>query len=480
MRKTCSALLPALCAILIAGTGMAQAAASRHATDGRIRVAGLANPATQNEINLPCGETLNPVAQLQQPPATSGKPALMNQPGIDKVAINTGVAQTPVAIDQTICDGTICVSLPAVAASIHKQLDCNVMGYAFFVGNALTGAKAVFGSYGQARTAANPPKAKFTPDSKMQIASTSKVLTALATLKVMGSNVNKPANNWFPPGWSLPANSFVKQITVRRFISQTSGVMKYDAGQEDDASLKTFFSQNYDPNAAYNCGGPPNIVTSSQPCYSNANFSIMRLVLPRYSGTSSSDPMTVANAYVSIVWQNVFNPVGVNDVGCQVKQTAAYALAYNVPTTQPGTDFGGDLRLSCGAWGWWVSVRDYAAVLVSLNAQDGKILGNCGLNDMVTNPSNHPVGWDIPSSDGRRWVEKNGGDTWGTSAGSGVVSTSVGIYGGRDGCVVKGKGTAPIPGVAAVLFINSNIKGVGYGADTVLLNALQAATTPDH
>ncbi len=343
-------------------------------------------------------------------------------------------------------------------------------------------------------TAANAPAANFTPETQMQIASTSKVLTALAALKVMSSNINKPAALYFPPSWTLPSNSIVKSITARQFVSQTSGVMQYYASSsgQDYASLKAFFTQNIpNPNAPFYCPGPPNanatppvpqalpnpIIATTQACYSDANFGLMRVVLPRAGGSTSSDPQTLADTYVSQVWQNVFFPVGVGAVRCSPSKPAA--LGYNYPGTTPGTNFGGNLTLSCGDWGWWVSVKDYASVLVSLNAQDGKILGNCGLNDMVTNPSNHPVGWDVKFDGTHRWVEKNGGDSWSTNAGSGQISSSVGIYGGKDGCVVKGKGTAPLPGVAAVLFINSNINGVKYGADTVLHNALVAATSPD-
>jgi len=425
---------------------------------------------------------------------TSGVAQAGEKPPGSVNPVNPGVQPPGIVLNQNICDGTICVSLPAVAASIHKQLDCCTVGYAFFVGNALTGATAVFGSHGQAVTAANAPAAKFTPETQMQIASTSKVLTALTALKVLGSNINKPASLYFPQDWTLPANSIVKSITVRRFVSQTSGVMQYYASSsgQDYASLKAFFTQTIaNPNAPYYCPGPPNpnasppipqslpnpILSTTKPCYTDTNFGLMRIVIPHAGGSQSSDPQTLANTYVSQVWKNVFFPVGVGAVRCSPSKPAA--LGYNYPGTSSGTNFGGDLTLSCGDWGWWVSVHDYASVLVSLNAQDGKILGNCGLYDMVTNPSNHPVGWDIISDGTNRWLEKNGGDSWTTNAGSGQISTSVGIYGGKDGCVVKGKGQPPIAGTAAVLFINSNINGAKYGADTVLHNALVAGTTPD-
>src|SRR5262249_25669356 len=156
-------------------------------------------------------------------------------------------------------------------------------------------------------------------------------------------------------------------------------VQLYDAGNEDDTSLQTFFAQALpNPNALAACDTATKnpIVTDITPCYSNANFSIMRDVLPLYVGTTSTDPLTLADKYVGLVAKTVFTPVGATNVGCTASPTKAYALGYYFPATRPGTTFNdatqGDLRLNCGAWGWWVSVRDYASVLVSLNAGDGK------------------------------------------------------------------------------------------------------------
>ncbi len=440
-------LRPALCAfgvaVAVGGlTARAEAPLTHHAEratkpDG-VRIARVDNTPSSH-VPLPCGVNPLPVVLQQPPPPPPG----------------------------TICDGTYCVSLAAVSASIHQQLDCNVMGYAFFVGNSLTGANALFGSYGTARTSKNPPAANFTPDSKMQIASTSKVLTGLAALKIMGSDINKPAYTYFP--WTTPANSIVRNITSRQFVSQTSGVMKYDANNDVDSDLQTFLTQpTPNPGAPADCdvANPQYpILAPNQYCYSNVNFAIMRDVLPMYVQTTSTDPLTLADKYVGLVTKNVFTPVGVSNVGCTASATTAYALGYYFPATGPGTTFNdntqGDLRLNCGAWGWWVSVRDYASVLVSLNNGDGKILNACGVHDMITNPAIHAVGWDTNSTDGQghRWIEKNGGDGWATGQGVGSVSTSVVLWIGRDGCVVKGKGIAAIPGVAAALFINSNFRG---------------------
>ena len=139
----------------------------------------------------------------------------------------------------------------------------------------------------------------------------------------------------------------------------------------------------------------------------------------------------------------------------------------------------GDNTPTCGDWGWYVSVEDYARVLVSLNAVDHKILTDCQLNDMETNPSNHPVGWDITTDGaGHRWLEKNGADSTNCAAqgkNCALQTTSVGIFGGRSGC----GGTPPLGGVAGVLFINSDIANrSNVGADQILLRAFQDGTKP--
>jgi CubicO group peptidase (beta-lactamase class C family) len=384
-----------------------------------------------------------------------------------------------------ICDDSICVSLNDVADSIHSQLACHVVGYAFFVGNTTSGYKGVFGAYGKARTNANPPAANFTQTTKMQIASTSKVLTALMGIRELGSTINNPAYTYFPSSWHVPQDSIVRNITFRQFLSQTSGVQQYyagDLGQTYD-NLKAFFTQTLsNPGAPRSCPGPKApmpianpIVTDIAPCYANTNFGLMRIAIPRMAGDTSSDNDTLSDKYVDLVKQDVFAPVGVTNVACKPPGDGKYALLYKYPGTQPGEDFG-DLTSVCGDWGWYVSVEDYAKVLVSINAQDGKVLRNCELHDMVTNPSSHAVGWDRKTDGaGHRWLEKNGAD----GRGSALQTTSVGIYGGRDGCVVRGRGVPPVPGVAAVLFINSDVGTAAAPiADSVLLTALHAGTAP--
>jgi CubicO group peptidase (beta-lactamase class C family) len=243
----------------------------------------------------------------------------------------------------TICDNKQCVSLNAVSRSIYKQLACNVVGYAFFAGDRTSGPHAVFSAFGKSRTSLNPPETDFTATTKMQIASASKVLTALTGMRVFGSKMDGLAFKNFPSNWTLPQNTIVKNITFREFLSHTSGVQEYNASNtgQDFNSLRTFFTQTLsNPNAPRTCpgSGPPRVIPNpivmqkTPACYSNTNFGLMRLVLPGFAGAATNDPAQLAQTYVQQVQANVFTPVGVSNVACKPPAVAAnYALLYKYP-----------------------------------------------------------------------------------------------------------------------------------------------------
>ena len=381
-----------------------------------------------------------------------------------------------------ICDDKQCVSIHHVARSIYKLIGCKVVGYAFFVGDGLDPSRGIFGGFGEARTRLTPPEIWFSPSTKMQIASSSKVLTALAGIRVLGPRMEVPAYSYFPSDWRLPPTSIVKNITFRQFLSQTSGVQQYSPGTLFATAdvLERFFTQELpNPDAPNICPGyhansivvPNPIVSDHKPCYSNANFEIMRLALPRAGGHDKRS-----------VWAcRKLCPSGSGQCLCaggragrrlQAGESTGRRASYLYPGDSVSYHWG-DTTLACGDWGWYVSVEDYAKVLLSLNSGDHRILTDCQLFDMETNPVSHPVGWDV-KADGptRRWLEKNGEQIHGGA----IQTTSVGIYGGHGGC--PSSGSSPTPGVAAVLFINSNIDGQpNVGAWTVLTRALRSAVT---
>jgi len=345
-----------------------------------------------------------------------------------------------------ICDDVQCVSVKAVYKNIANRLNGKVVGYACFIGQSLT-----FQAYGNARTAADAPAKPFLSSTKMPVASVSKVVTALAAIRILDQHnlsLDAAIGPYFPADWTLGTN--VAAITFRELLTHTSGINNYGNTPQDYADLQQFFSTiTIDP-------------ANKVPFYSNYNFSVFRILLPIIDGfvdDPANRPAKLAAAYIKIVQTNVFEPVGV--VGADAKppasgpQATGYAYSYAFPGTSQGWDWKDD-TLSVGAAGWYLSVEDLAHVLVSLNKDDGLILTDAQLQAMLPRPK--PLGWDVAT--GYRYIEKNGGWGWnGTS-----LSTSIAIFG---------------PGVIGVLFINSDISGEpGVGADTVLREAYMKALTP--
>jgi CubicO group peptidase (beta-lactamase class C family) len=361
-------------------------------------------------------------------------------------------------IAEKVCDATRCVLVADVYDNIAARLEGKVVGYACTVGSASLGAF----SHGEARTSANAPARMFLPSTKIPVASVSKVVTAIAAIRVLAKHnvsLDSGIGGHLPSDWKL--DPYVAAITFRELLSHRSGIKDYGNNDQSYATLKNFFTQSVDPTKNTDCQpasvvNPPDPINPKlmdpknpklkKPCYSNYNFGIFRVLLPMIDGFVD-DPANraamLAAAYIKIVEKNVFEPVGALGVDAKPPATGpqanAYAFSYKYPGTTSGYDWGDDSS-GVGAAGWYLAIDDIAKVLYSLNRNDGRILTSAQLQDMQTTP----LGWDrTTDSAGYRWVEKNGG--WKSGNGT-TISTSIALFG---------------PGVFGALFMNSDVLGSG-------------------
>ena len=369
-----------------------------------------------------------------------------------------------------------------IAQNIHNELDGHVVGYSFVVGDTIYQKS---GSSGQARTSADGAQHAFTANTKITVASVSKMVTAIAAVRILkknGVSVDAAIGPYLPSDWSV--NNYVKNIKFSQLLSKTSGIKDYGNDPPNDyAALKSFFTQNVSTATSTPCDpkdrqgnyiqvprGQGIIPNNHDPCYSNYNFAIFRVLLPRVAGfpedpNSQTRPQTFADQYTNLVQRNVFDLVGRRGVACKPPNTAGYAFAYTYPGTKAGFDWG-DVSLICGAAGWYLSAEDMAQVLLSVSSNDGKILSNDEFETMRTKT----FGWD---RDDNGELEKNGGwsaacDSHGAHCDN--ISTSVAIFEPGTGRQVVG-----------VLFINSDISGGpsrGGSAQSVLEKAHENALTP--
>ncbi|MGH6647017.1 serine hydrolase domain-containing protein [Aquabacterium sp.] len=365
-----------------------------------------------------------------------------------------------------VCNGKACVSVCEIEKKIRAQLDGKVTGYSFFVGN-----YPKFGSGGQARTNVDGDL-DFASNTKITVASVSKFVTAVAAVRILdkaGVSLDAAIGPYLPADWSS-ASAYVKGITFSQLLGQRSGIKDYGNVSQDYAQLKKFFTASVNPKGSTSCQksdvvNPMNPINTTDMgwCYSNYNFAIMRVLLPKVAGfaedaNQGSRPQTLANQYVQLVQQNVFDRVGQAGVSCKPPVSNNHAYAYKgVGSNAHGTDFG-DVSLVCGAAGWYLSTEDIAKVLLSLNAKDGKILSATAGKDLFDTMRKRGLGWDVVLN---TELEKNGG--WGANCDANkvcdTVSTSVAVFGPVVG-----------PRLVGVLFLNSNVSG-GAGAQGILEKA---------
>jgi CubicO group peptidase (beta-lactamase class C family) len=384
-----------------------------------------------------------------------------------------------VGVSSTICNGKQCINVCKLEKDIRSRLDGHVVGYSFFAGQ-----YPHFASGGLARTFADGGEQPFDSTTKLTVGSVSKFVTAVGTMAVLdkyGVSVDSAIGPYLPSDWS-GASDFVKNLTFAQLLSQTTGIKTYGNKPQTYAELKTFYTQAVNNSAVTAC--PFNTTTISvNPiapanmgyCYSNYNFAILRILLPKVAGypedaNQATRPQTLADNFQKLVRQNVFDKVGQPDVSCKPPTVNPGASTYAWAHVFPGSSFGYDWHdesLVCGAASWYLSTEDLAKVVMSLNAKDGKILKT--VPDRFAEMRTRLFGFDRPAgfdgaSDTNTEVEKNGG--W-TGPGSEVISTSVAVFG-----PVKG------PRVLAMLFLDSDISGgpnAGAAAQAVLEQAYKAA-----
>lgn len=416
-----------------------------------------------------CGVLLNSVLDWRGPSASTPIGSHVEAPVVKEGW--SDYAKVPP--NTPICSATQCVSVCQIEKNIRAQLDGKVVGYSFFVGQ-----YPKFGSGGKARTSADGTAASFRSDTKITVASVSKLVTTIAAVRLLDQkNISLDAaiGPYLPADWSV--GTYLKGVTFAQLLGQRSGIKDYGNVKLDYAQLKKFFTQSVDSKANTMCQGSsvinpanPVNVNNQNWCYSNYNTAIMRVLLPRVAGyaedtNQATRPTTLANQYASLVRAHVFNRVGQYGVACKPPASATHAFAYKMPGTEAGTDWG-DVSDICGAAGWYLSVEDLAKVMLSLNAKDGKILAASGGKDLFNTMRTRALGWDVVN-DGE--LEKNG--AWGADCNDqgvcDLVSTSVALFGPVTG-----------PRVIGVLFMNSNISGgvaSGKGAKDVLEKAYNDA-----
>ncbi len=190
---------------------------------------------------------------------------------------------------------------------------------------------------------------------KMHVASISKTITTVATLRLLkqkGISPEEPIASFLPPDWHI--GPYVDQISFRDLMRHKAGFL----GVIDEAEYLSTSWTGLKTMVAHGANG---FKTRK---YSNVHHALLRVILPvlwnyPHSSVVSYDENYTAMRYEQIVNELVFDPLGIS-ADLKDDDPNGGVLAYS-----SATDFTGEFELfnytqKAGGYGWVLSARDLA------------------------------------------------------------------------------------------------------------------------
>ena len=351
----------------------------------------------------------------------------------------------------TVCDRHGCISKSKFAINLNNALNGKVVGYAVLVG----GWFPYYG--GLARTAADPPKTATHSGELMNVASVSKVLTAIGVLQSLskhGLTLDSKIWPYLYPDWRTSAGPNINTITFGELMTHRSGFRVNCNGSPNYALVKTQITTGV------------KLENKEKPSYNNCNFAIFREMLPFMEGhpiigSDASRAKQSADFYIDYMNSHVFEKAGLSARGCKPVSFSGQPDTRSYPNP-PGSAKGlnwGDWTLKCGAGGWNLSAPDLLTILNAL--MNGNSLLSEHDKDLLLAPPPHCIAWDC--AQGTKcpdpYLCKNGF----LHAGNTAIRTYIGIF----------KRSVPV-----VVLVNSGLpRGTKGGIVGLVIQAYNAAAT---
>jgi CubicO group peptidase (beta-lactamase class C family) len=194
------------------------------------------------------------------------------------------------------------------------------------------GQLAIAGSTGFAQRAPDP-LVPMTSEIRSTVASVSKAITAPLVYKLLAENgltIDAPVTPWLPAAWVKGPGFAGNGVTFRHLLTHTSGLAQafdalVDAGQngpwENDWDGLEFVVEN---------GTVPN----SPRDYKNANFALLRVIIPELwkAAGGPGGAVTEANVgdrYLQYLHELVLNREGIESITCWPQAGYPEAKSYN-------------------------------------------------------------------------------------------------------------------------------------------------------
>jgi CubicO group peptidase (beta-lactamase class C family) len=251
------------------------------------------------------------------------------------------------------------VDLGEMGLKLWTALKDHVVGYILHVRQ--NGSLVHVGVWNWAQTPSDAAKG-WTEDTRMHVASVSKFLTAVGTVRLLDSrnlSYDTKIVNYLPAHWSKGPN--VDKITFRHLFTHTSGFVT-GGSSTDYATMKSKVAAGVAGVGTYD--------------YENMNFGLCRLLISTLSGAIAKNAsytpsylndafwdLNTINAYRSYMQTKVFAPSGVVNAGFETLVYTPDALAYPFPYGTTNGWNSGDLKTVAGGAGWRLSIKELLDVM---------------------------------------------------------------------------------------------------------------------
>jgi CubicO group peptidase (beta-lactamase class C family) len=205
----------------------------------------------------------------------------------------------------------------------------------------------------------------FENDFRMQIASVSKPITAVAVLNLLEDlpdvHEGSPIYPYLPSRWKLGPN--MQNLTFENLLTHKTGLI-VPGYPHDFATLKDMVE-----------GGLNEGQRGNTYKYDNSNFALCRILIPILAEKVTPEQANVGNGqlaamFIDYVNDEIFGKANLDEAFCKPMADAKIKY-YNCATNQINN--AGDHSDRCGAYGWHLSAFDLGAFMAHVR-YDGNIL----------------------------------------------------------------------------------------------------------
>jgi len=313
-------------------------------------------------------------------------------------------------------------STAELVTSVKQQLQGRAFGWQIAIAQ---DGKIVSDQAGTAISAADTggQPVAMQPTMEMELASATKTVTAVATMKLLRANglsLDSIVEPYLPASWKR-GEGFTKKhsaktsVNFRHLLAHTSGLNQVMAGLSDDVRPK---NNGWDDMRFLVATGT---TVNSPRMYKNANYALLRIInaelwkrsggamtyevsyndrppkqpgqIATGGGSTATVPVTKASHTVymlNYMRKHIFEPAGLKDVGCTPEGPATAVRSYGASATQASK---GSVQSSpsdecAGARGLRLSAVEHATLLAHL--RHGDIIEDEDLDAM----DDENLGWD--------------------------------------------------------------------------------------